>query len=288
METPKTNNKKHIVIGVVATVAIIGIVRFAYENYMYVTTDNAFVSAHTTLLAMQVPGKILKMDVQENQKVKAGELLVQIDDRNYQNMVKQAEGDLGSVQARLTDAETNYHRISGLYKSGAVSQQQFDQTQAMFKDLQRKLSSAQAQVDQARLNLEWTHLKAPTDGTIAKTSAELGMLANVGQPVLGFVQANERWIVANLKETDLSDIKVGQSVTIEVDAVAGEHLHGKIESLSPGTGASFSLLPPDNATGNFTKVVQRIPVRIKLEDLTPAQIDRLQAGLSAYVKIRIH
>jgi membrane fusion protein (multidrug efflux system) len=143
-------------------------------------------------------------------------------------------------------------------------------------------------VNEAKLNLGYTKIVAPEDGTVGRKSFEVGMLATAGQPLLGFVSNTERWVTANLKETDMDNIAVGKKATVEVDAISGKTYEGEVESISPATGATFTLLPPDNATGNFTKVVQRVPVRIKLLNLKENDIDRLQSGLSAEVKIRIH
>jgi membrane fusion protein (multidrug efflux system) len=142
-----------------------------------------------------------------------------------------------------------------------------------------------AQVAQAELNLENTKIKAPSDGFIAKKSVEVGQLAAAGVPLIGFVDAGERWVTANFKETEISDIHPGNRVWVDVDAISGKTFTGKVESLSSATGATFALLPPDNATGNFTKVVQRVPVRIHLENLTPEDVEMLRAGLSADVKV---
>ncbi len=153
--------------------------------------------------------------------------------------------------------------------------------------LTKIVKSAQAQVNEAKLNLGYTRIIAPVDGKVGKKSFEVGMLAAAGQPLLGFVANQDRWVTANLKETDMDDIEVGKKAYVEVDAISGKTFDGVVESISPATGATFTLLPPDNATGNFTKVVQRVPVRIKLLNLTEKDIDRLQNGLSAEVKIRV-
>jgi membrane fusion protein (multidrug efflux system) len=121
----------------------------------------------------------------------------------------------------------------------------------------------------------------------AKKAAEVGMLANAGTPLAAFVSDESRWIVANFKETDLTRLKVGQAVEIKVDAIAKRTFNGQIEAFYPATGSIFSLIPADNATGNFTKVVQRVPTRIKLNDLKKEDTDLLKAGLSAVVSVRI-
>jgi membrane fusion protein (multidrug efflux system) len=158
---------------------------------------------------------------------------------------------------------------------------------AAFKDLSAKTQAAKAKFDQANLNVSYTRIIAPSDGTIARKSVEPGQFVPAGQPLFGFVASKERWVTANLKETELSGVKVGNKAYVDVDAIDGKKFHGVVESISPSTGATFSLLPPDNATGNFTKVVQRVPVRIRLTELTDEDVDRLQAGLSATIAIRI-
>jgi membrane fusion protein (multidrug efflux system) len=143
-------------------------------------------------------------------------------------------------------------------------------------------------VAQAELNLSNTKIKAPVNGFIAKKSVEVGQLAAPGVPLIGFIDAGERWIIANFKETEIEGIKLDAKVEIEVDAISGRKFEGRVESISSATGATFTLLPPDNATGNFTKVVQRIPVKIKFVNLTPEDIVKLRTGLSTFIKVNKH
>ena len=279
------NKKKKIIVGVSTLLGLI-LVYFLYEHIMFATTDNAQVQARTVMLAAKVAGYVSKVNVEENQKVKAGDVLVEIEARDYQNAFHQISNEMEGVQARKNDAEKNFRRISDLFKQGAVSQQQLDNAQASYNEVLHKYEALQAQVAQAQLSLDYTKIKAPSDGVIARKSVEAGMLAPVGTPLLGFVSSEERWVVANFKETELKDIQIGHKVEIKIDALPGKHYEGHVESLSPATGATFTLLPPDNATGNFTKVVQRIPVKIVFDGLKPEDIDSLQAGLSAEVKVR--
>jgi membrane fusion protein, multidrug efflux system len=258
-----------------------------YQSYMYVATDDAGVGAHSTLLSPRVGGLIVRANVEENQKVKEGQVLVEIKPDDYQNVVDQLQSDVESLVAQLKGAQSNYKRTSELFKKGASTQERLDVAEAQFHSMDSKLKSAQSQVNEAKLNLGYTKIIAPADGKIGKKSFEVGMLAAAGQPLMGFVAGNERWVTANLKETDMDNIKEGQKTYVTVDAISSREFDGVVESISPATGATFTLLPPDNATGNFTKVVQRVPVRIKLLNLTERDIDRLQTGLSADVKIRI-
>ncbi|MGZ3703677.1 MAG: HlyD family secretion protein, partial [Bdellovibrionota bacterium] len=145
-----------------------------------------------------------------------------------------------------------------------------------------------AQVDQAQLNLENTKLRAPSDGFVAKKSVELGQLAAAGVPLIGFVDGGERWVTANFKETEIEGVKPGAKAHVDVDAISGKTFEGVVESVSSATGATFTLLPPDNATGNFTKVVQRVPVKVRIENISDAEREMLRAGLSANVKVSRH
>lgn len=282
------SEKKKKIIGALGAAAALLVAYFAYESFVYVTTDNAQVEAHSVMLASKVSGFVVAVKAKEGAKVKKGDILVEIDQRDYQNTVQQMKSELTSLQARKVDSEKNYHRIQELFSKGAVSQQQYDATSANYSDIKAKFDAVSAQVAQSELNLENTKVKAPTDGFVAKRSVEEGQLASPGVPLIGFVGAEERWVTANFKETEIDVIKIGAKVEVEVDAVNSKKFHGSVESISSATGATFTLLPPDNATGNFTKVVQRVPVKIKLEGLSAEDIDLLRAGLSANVKVHKH
>lgn len=278
--------KRKILLGIGAVVGVLALY-FIYEHLMYVTTDDAQVEAHSVMLAPKVQGFIVARNVTEGQRVKKGDVLVELDGRDYENTLTQIKGDLGSVEARKRDAERNFQRLSQLFSSGAVSRQQYDTASAAYSEAKAKFDAITAQVAQAQLNLDNTKLRAPSDGFIAKTSAEVGQLAAAGVPLIGFVDAGERWVTANFKETQISDIKVGAKVDVDIDALSGS-FEGKVVSVSSATGATFTLLPPDNATGNFTKVVQRVPVKIEIMNLGPDQTEALRAGLSANVKVSKH
>ncbi len=279
-------NQKKLVIAAGAAF-VLGAGYLTYRSLTYTTTDNAQIGAHVILLSSRVNGTIKTVNCEENQKVKAGDVLAQIDTSDYSNASEAAEAQVSSLAARAREAEISYKRATGLFKSQAVSREQLDNAEATYKDSAAKLKAAQAQAEQATLNVGYTKIIAPVDGTVARKSVEPGQFVGPGTPLFGFVSARERWVTANLKETELKGVEPGRKAHIEVDAIPHHEFEGEVESISPSTGAVFSLLPPDNSTGNFTKVVQRVPVRIKLPNLAPEEIDMLQAGLSAYVSIRI-
>ena len=278
--------KKNILTGIgVAVVIALG--WFMWDYIMYVSTDNAQIEGHFVMLAPKVSGYIVKVNIEQGQRVKKGDVLVEIDPRDYENTHRQVAGELTSVEARKNDAERMYRRISELKNQGAVSQQQYDTTSSTYHETKAKWDAVSAQVAQAQLNLANTKIIAPSDGFIAKKSVEVGQLAAPGIPLIGFVDANDRWVTANFKETDLASVKPGAKVKIEVDAIGGRSFEGKVESISSATGATFTLLPPDNATGNFTKVVQRVPVKIGLDHLKEGDAEILRVGLSAYVRVSV-
>jgi membrane fusion protein (multidrug efflux system) len=283
----KISNRKKILIAI-GMMAVLIVGYFIYEHLFYVTTDNAQIEAHAVMLAPKVSGFISAVNVGEGQKVKKGDLLLTIDERDYQNTFRQVGSELISVEVRRNYAERNFRRLADLYGKGAVSQQQYDTASASYADLKAKYEAVSAQVSQAQLNLDNTKIKAPSDGFIAKKSAEVGQLASAGVPLIGFVDAEERWVIANFKETEVEDIRIGAKVSIDVDAISSNTYRGTVVSISSATGATFTLLPPDNATGNFTKVVQRVPVKIKFEGINDKDIETLKAGFSANVKVSKH
>ena len=282
------DQKKKKIISIAGTIVVLLVGYLTYEHFAYVTTDNAQIFGHSLMMAPKVSGYITEVNVVEGQKVSKGEVLIQIDQRDYENNLKQAKGELASIEARRRDAERNYRRLVDLLSKGAVSQQQFDTSSAQYNDVKAKYDAIASQVAQAELNLSNTKITAPVDGFIAKKSVEVGQLAAPGVPLIGFIDAGERWIIANFKETEIEGIKLDAKVDVEVDAISGRKFEGKVESISSATGATFTLLPPDNATGNFTKVVQRVPVKIKFVNLTAEDIVKLRTGLSASIKVSKH
>lgn len=203
----------------------------------------------------------------------------------------QAAAGLDQAQARL---ESTRATISGNY--GGVEQAQGRLVAAMAGPQQIEAAQAQVQLAQARveqsraaerlaeLNLSYATVRAPASGVISRKNVEVGSLVSPERPILAIVPLNDVWIVANFKEDQIGSMKPGQSATIEIDTFAGKKFRGEVESLAAGTGARFALLPPDNATGNFVKVVQRVPVRLKIADREHAE---LRPGLSASVTVRI-
>ena len=252
-----------IVLGIAAIAA-----HYIRESYLYVSTNNATIEAKTTLLSSQVGGTIETVNVEDNQVVTAGQVLARLRPVNYRNALTMSRAEYASLEAQQRSAEINYKRSLSLYKEGAETKERLDSAQAQFNSLTEQLKASGAAVKQSQENVSDTEIKAPANGRVAKKSFEIGMSVNPGQPLLGFVVGDDRWVVANFKETELSGIEPGKKARIRVDAISGKTFEGVVDSISPSTGAAFSLLPPDNAVGNFTKVVQRVPVKIKLINLS--------------------
>ena len=279
-------NAKKISFGLIGITILSFISYFVYQNMLIISTDDAQIEGHTMMIAPKINGFVKKVNVVQGQKVNKGDVLAEIDKREFENTLKEKKSDLVSLEARYKDAQLNYQRSEKLFKDGATSRQQYDTNYSNYRDIKSQLDKANALISQAELNLEFTQIKAPDDGFIAKKALEIGQYASVGVPLIGFVDSHERWVIANFKETEIEDIKPGQKAEVTVDAISKKIFMGKVFALNSATGSAFTLLPPDNSTGNFTKIVQRVPVRIEFENLTSRDIELLKSGLSVIVKIK--
>jgi membrane fusion protein, multidrug efflux system len=305
------------------------------------TTDDAYVGGNVTVMAPRVSGFVDEILVQDNQRVRAGQVLIRLDSRDYDAKLTEANAEVDSARAAVAELEArrtlqeaviNQHqadvrasnaevtrsaqdqtRYRALVKDDAVSNQLVERADADYAKAQASLASNDAAVQAAQrqlevlgaqitdaqarvatalasqrlaaLNVEYTTIRSPVDGYIGNRSARVGTLASVGAPLLTVVPASDLWVDANFKEDQLKKMHAGDRADVELDAASGV-LHGHVESLAPATGATFSVLPPENATGNFTKIVQRVPVRIRLD--VPKEMEgALRPGLSATVKVHL-
>ncbi|HEY7195430.1 MAG TPA: HlyD family secretion protein [Gemmatimonadales bacterium] len=307
------------------SIVLLGLIVFAVRKWWFgrnhVTTDNAQVDGHIVPILPKVGGYVAEVRVDENRSVKAGDTLVVLDDRDFRVRLAQTDADLAALlatvssrtrvgqaeaavaqaQANAVKARADLARVEPLAIQDVVSPQQLDAARAAAAAADAQLASAQAALvgadarvgaaraarDQAALQLSYTRITAPSNGVVSKKSVEIGQLVQAGQPLMTVVPLEDVWVTANLKETETADVTPGDSADITVDAYKGRHFRGVVESLSPATGARFSLLPPDNATGNYTKVVQRIPVRIRLAT-APDNAHPLRPGMSVVATIKTH
>ncbi len=328
-----------------AAIAIVGvlIVLYAWQlppfSSAVETTENALVRGQVTIISPQLGGYVFEVPVQDFQHVKAGDLLVRLDDRIYKqrldqalaqravqqaalaNVVQQrnsAEATIKLRQAALIDSQAqarkstaDLRRNEELISDGSVSRRELDVTRAANaqtlaavaqaqasleiarQDLQTVIvnrgsleaavASAEAAVELARIDLSNTRVLAPRDGQLGQIGVRLGAYVNSGAQLMALVP-NQLWVIANMKETQMDHVQVGQPVTFTVDALDHRQFHGTVQRISPATGSEFSLLQADNATGNFVKIAQRVPVRITV-DPDQEQGERLRPGLSVVVSI---
>ena len=301
-------------------VAVTGGLIYWFSTRDYESTDDAFVAARSFSVAPKVSGYVTQVPVTDNQHVNAGDLLAQIDDRDYKiavdqakaqvavaqanidnvqaqidsqnEQVKQAQAQVDQAKAQLQFAQEEEARAKDLVQKGAGTVQREQQTRSDLqsqqantartnaaliaaklgiKTLQTQLESAraslqqaQAQLDLANLNLQYTRVTAAQSGRVVKLSGAVGTFATAGQSLMMFVP-DQVWIVANYKETQLADMRPGQPVEFTIDAYPSRKLTGHVASVQPGSGTAFSLLPAENATGNYVKVVQRVPVKIVVD-----------------------
>jgi len=327
--TDAPNKRRYILMGVGLVVAILGLI-WGGQKWIYgrahESTDDAAVDGHIVPVVAKVGGYVTQVYVAENDHVKIGQLLVQLDTSELAVKVSQADADLaaaraaaggpgvtgqaeaqvqtaagqqGALEAQVTAARVNaaryrddLRRMEELAAKQIISQQALNAAKGISASADAALAAAERQaaaatgtvtgaragtrlatarleaMDTARANaalqLSYTRITAPESGTISRKTVEVGQLVQPAQQLMSIVADTGAWVTANFKETQLSKMKVGQQVEIDIDAYSGCAALGKVQSISGATGSKFSLLPPENATGNFTKVVQRVPVRIAI------------------------
>ncbi|HWA80840.1 MAG TPA: HlyD family secretion protein [Acetobacteraceae bacterium] len=314
----------------------VGGYRWWEANRFLVSTDDAYLQSDSVVVSPQVAGTIAELDVTDNQRVQAGQVLARIDDRPFRAALAKADADVASAEAKLTNigaeiaeqvanvassraviaadkaavgfAQADATRYARLSRTGFGTVQTAERAAAELSESQAKLTGdravltaaerqigvlaserqmaeaalqgAEAEQQTAKLNLSYTVITAPFDGVVGDRGVRLGAYVSPGTPLLQVVpMGSQIYLTANFKETQIGRMKPGQKVTLSVDTFPGHEFHGTVESLSPGSGSQFALLPPENATGNFTKIVQRVPVKIALSADDP-MVNALRPGLS--------
>jgi len=302
------------------------------EGRFIESTDNAYVQGDMSAIGPQIDGYVAAVLVGDNQAVKAGDVLVRIEDRDFkarldqanaavetakadlntiqsqilyqQTLIAQAQAELSASDAEARRAQQQYDRYAKLVNDKVISHQEFDDAeatmvkgkadvirgaaainaqQAQLKEAETKIHQKEAEAQLAANDLDKTVIRAPIDGVVGNRGVRVGHYVKSGTQLLSLVPTDV-YVVANFKETQLTHMKPGQKVEIDVDAYPDTPLMGEVESFAPASGALFSLLPPENATGNFTKIVQRLPVRIKVATGNPLH-GMLRPGLSVEAKV---
>ncbi|WP_296257034.1 MULTISPECIES: HlyD family secretion protein [unclassified Pseudomonas] len=325
--------------GAVIALAVVGIYGFS-SNGGRQNTNDAYVTADYSNVAPKIAGFVSQVLVEDNQQVKAGQLLAVIDDRDFQtalaasdaqvlaakaryeqanavlqrqdSVISQADATLAASKAEVVFAQQEQARYDHLAGVGAGTVQNAQQARnridsararqasaaaalaaerkqveilvALQHAAEAGLKRAQAARDQAQLQLSYTHIVAPVDGMVGERAVRIGNYVTPGTRLLSVVPLNRVYVIGNFQETQLTHVTQGQAVEVHVDTFSGETLKGRVQSIAPATGVTFAAIRPDNATGNFTKVVQRLPVKIVLDPQQPL-LGRLRVGMSVDASI---
>ncbi|HEY3520435.1 MAG TPA: EmrA/EmrK family multidrug efflux transporter periplasmic adaptor subunit [Rhodanobacteraceae bacterium] len=333
----RDTRRRWLLRGLVVVVVVVGILWGLYHFFIgrwYESTDDAYVNGNVVQITPQVPGTVVSIGADDNDFVREGQALLELDPSNAQVALDAAEADLAATvrkvrglysgvnssqaevavrQAAVAQARADYQRRQGLAKTGAISaeelshardaltaaesalsgvQGQLATSKALVEDTQiashPDVQAAAAKVRAAYLDRQRDTLVAPVSGHVAKRAVQVGQRVQPGTPLMAVVPLPQVWVDANFKETQLQNMRIGQPVTLESDLYGGDvEYHGHVEGLGVGTGSAFSLLPAQNATGNWIKIVQRLPVRIELD---PQELQKypLRIGLSMDAKVNLH
>ena len=337
---PEYMKKRVFVPTLTAIILVIVGLNAAIRATFYQSTDDAFIEGRLVSIAPRVSAPVIKLLVDDNQVVKKGDLLVELDPNDFQVALDQAEAklaeakanlnisvkkvdesvavvnksyeDISSTESKLNFAQKDFSRYSELYKDGIVSKQAYEKSKTSLDVAVSDFNSAQenamasqhalasnkakteanealikrleAEVEEAKLNLQYTKIYAPQDGMVSARTVEKGNYVSVGQPLMNIVP-EQVWVVANFKENQLTHMHPGQSVKIKVDTYPRKRFEGHVDSIQRSTGAKSSLFPPENAVGSYVKIVQRVPVKIVFdEDISNYNI---VPGMSVVPRVRI-
>jgi membrane fusion protein (multidrug efflux system) len=331
--------RRAILLGTGVALVIVAVVFYLVHRGKE-STDDSFIEGHVIQISPQIAERVEKVHVDDNQIVKQGDLLVELDNQNEVVLLETAKANLASSEAKLVQAQAqlaattadlaqagadvqqakanadnaakDLTRNDELHKSGAIAQREFDTSQmealsskaaldsktqsalaaessvkvraAEVKAAEASVVQAQAMLDAAKLRLSYTKISAPASGRVTRKNVEPGSYVQTGNALLAIVPPDV-WVVANFKETQLDQMRPGQPVDIRIDAYPSQKFHGTVDSIQSGTGSRFSLLPSENATGNYVKVVQRVPVKIRLD--LPKDAPELTPGMSVVPTVHV-
>ncbi len=253
----------------------------------HITTDNAYVGANIAQVTPLVSAPVKDVLVDDTQAVKKGDILVTLDNTDATLFLKEAEARYQTSLANFNKAKIDLERREALSNTGSVSGDELTAAKNAYNTTKAELDAAEATRDKAQVDLDRTIIKAPIDGIISKRQVQIGQHVNTGMPLMIIVPIDDVYVDANFKEVQLSKVKAGQEAILTSDLYGDSiEYHGVVEGFSGGTGAAFALIPAQNATGNWIKVVQRLPVRIKL-DKSELEKHPLRVGLSMEVDVNI-
>lgn len=319
-QSKKRIGKRRIIAACVLVILGIAIGLYANEASKYQSTDDAYVEAHMVQVAPKVTGQIIELNVEDNQRIKEGDVVAVIDKDDYRIRFEQADADyqkelanqkvakanFSAVQSEIAVAKADLDRYKKLYESGAVSKQTLDNAQTRYDSVSARKTTAEESIlsngqnkvadanlkflkarrDKAELDLRNTEVIAPQSGIVTNKKAEKGAYVGTGSPLFVIVP-DEVWVVANYKESQVGNMKEGQPVEIKIDAYPDKVFKGKIDSIQRASGAKSSLFPPENAVGSFVKIVQRIPVKIVFDEPIDSSKYTIVAGMSVIPKVKV-
>jgi membrane fusion protein (multidrug efflux system) len=297
--------KKRVIIPFLLFSVAVGIgVRYWYVNLRnFVSTDDAYIDADHVSISSKILGRIARLTVDEGSVVEKGQILVELDDADLRVLAEQARAGLAFAQDSLPLAQVNldraqedFQRAEVQYNGAVITKEQYSHAQktlqaarAEYSIALSKITMAKAQLGVAETQLQNSIMIAPFDGVVAKGWVLEGDVVQPGQPILTIYDLKKVWVTANLEETKLGKVRLQDSVEITVDTYPGRPFHGKVFLIGDYTASEFSLIPPNNASGNFTKITQRVPLKISLDNLMPEYKTKfpLRPGMSVEIKIRI-
>ena len=309
---PEYLKKRVLVPSITGIIFLILGIFYGIHNIYYKSTDDAFIEGNIITVAPRVSGLVLNLNIEDNQDVKKGDLLLEIDPNDYQAKLREKKAELEEAKASLIRAENevtkslsdldfaqnDYERYSKMKEKGISSKQDYEASlnkltnaqsnnnsaKAKYNEIQYTIKRLEAEVEQEELNLSYTKIYATTDGKITNRSVEQGNYVQIAQPMFAIVPAKV-WVVANFKETQLANMKPGQPVKIKIDTYGHKKFKGKVDSIQRSTGAKASLFPPENAVGSYVKIVQRVPVKITFdEDISEYNI---VPGMSVVPEVKV-
>jgi membrane fusion protein (multidrug efflux system) len=294
--------KKRIIIPLILLVIGCAFAWFWYQGTLgYVSTDDAFIDGNRLSMSSKILGRITNLYGDEGDSVKSGEVLVRIDSTDLvaqKNQIisslKLAEVNLQLSKVGLDKAQEDYNRAQIQFKANIIPKEQLDHAQKAFQSAsaqveidKSKIENAKAQLDVIIIQLKNTTIYSPMDGVIAKRWVLEGNVVQPGEPIFSIYDVKNIWVTANLQETDISAVRKSRDVEISIDSYPDQQFKGKVLLIGSNTASQFSLIPPNNAAGNFTKVTQRIPVKISIEPVKGQEKVNLLPGMSAIVKIKV-
>ena len=309
---PEYMKKRVLVPSITALIFLICGIFYSIHTIYYKSTDDAFIEGHVITIAPRVSGPVLKLNIEDNQEVKKGDFLLEIDPNDYKAKLKETKAKLDEAKASLVSSENqvvkamsdlefaqaDYERYSKMYSKGISSKQNYDSSlnkltaaesnnksaKAKYDEIIASIKKLEAEVEQDELNLSYTKIYSPADGKITNRTVEQGNYVQTAQPLFAIVP-EKMWIVANFKETQLANMKKGQPVKIKIDTYGGKKFRGEVDSIQRSTGARASLFPPENAVGSYVKIVQRVPVKIIFtEDISNYNI---VPGMSVVPEVKV-